>query len=193
MSLITGKGTGEATWVLAGTAALALDSPPKLLSWTGDPSGVKSGIYAGYTPVTLWGERPASRRCWARSAVRPSQRSWSRRTLPRPPAPAAPAASSQSQSRRSNAMADHGHASDSERTPDSDAPRRATAPAKEADATSAEEKTPVSIPPSLMLTKPPALMSTPGGASTKRIRSPVAPVQRRKPGGSGARGLRKPF
>ena len=57
LSLITGNGTGtvEATWVLAGTAALALDSPPKLLSWTGDPSAVKSGIYAGYTPATLLG------------------------------------------------------------------------------------------------------------------------------------------
>lgn len=63
-------------------------------------------------------------------------------------------------------MAGHDHASDSERTSDNDAPRRATAPAKEADATSAEEKTPVSIPPTLMLTKPPALMSTPGEAST---------------------------
>jgi hypothetical protein len=57
LSLIIGKGTGtvEATWVLAGTAALALDSPPKLLSWIGDPSAVKSGIYAGYTPATLLG------------------------------------------------------------------------------------------------------------------------------------------
>jgi hypothetical protein len=57
LSLITGQGTGtvEATWVLAGTAALALDSPPKLLSWTGDPAVAKSGIYAGYTPATLLG------------------------------------------------------------------------------------------------------------------------------------------
>ena len=138
LSLITGNGTGtvEATWVLAGTAALALDSPPKLLSWTGDPSAVKSGIYAGYTPATLLGERPASRRCWARSAARPSQRCRSRRTPLSPPAPARPAASSQSQSLRSNAMADHDHASDSERPSGNDAPRRATAPAKEAGTTS---------------------------------------------------------
>ena len=52
---ITGTGTGEvgADWVSAGTAVLAVGSPPKVVSWPGALPSETPVLHAGYSPGSL--------------------------------------------------------------------------------------------------------------------------------------------